>query len=119
MNCPDDIAISYDPNWLELWSKRFENPLDDAETFKINEGGYLLEIGQKPKTVKEIQGQYMGLLKFSSSFFSKVQKSKFTRKISMTDFLSTTIKNGTAIKCIKNNTIWNEFDSASDFQIGV
>ena len=49
VNCPDDIAISYDPNWLELWSKRFENPLDDAETFKINKGGYLIEIGQKPK----------------------------------------------------------------------
>ncbi len=119
VNCPDDIAISYDPNWLELWSKRFENPLDDAETFKINKGGYLLEIGQKPKTIEEIQGQYMGLLKFSSSFFSKIHKSKFTRQISMTNFLSTIIKNGATIKCIKNNTIWNEFDSASDFQVGV
>jgi len=119
VSCPDDIAISYDPNWLELWSKRFKNPLDDAETFKINQDGYLLEIGQKPKTVEEIQGQYMGLLKFNSSFFSKVQKNEFTKKISMTDFLSTIIKNKVSIKCIKNNTIWNEFDSASDLQVNV
>ena len=118
MNCRDDIAIAYDPNWLELWSRRFENPLDDAETFRIDSNDYLIEIGQKPKTVKEIQGQYMGLLKFSSSFFSKIQKSKFTRQISMTNFLSTIIKNGARIKCIKNNAIWNEFDSASDFQLG-
>ena len=30
------IAITYDPNWLRLWSKRFKNPLSDAETFSID-----------------------------------------------------------------------------------
>ena len=64
-------------NWLELWSKRFENPLDDAETFKINEGGYLLEIGQKPK-----KHGFIKVFIFQCS-------EKFYKKISMTDFLST------------------------------
>ena len=33
---PHSLAISYDPDWLSLWSKRFANPLDDAETFSID-----------------------------------------------------------------------------------
>ena len=32
----DDISITYDPNWLRLWKKRFKKPLSDAETFKID-----------------------------------------------------------------------------------
>ena len=60
-----DISLTYDPNWLELWTKRFGDPLLDAETFRLNPDGTLAEIGKKPKTVEEIQGQYMGLLKFA------------------------------------------------------
>ena len=30
------IAITYDPNWITLWSKRFNNPLLDAETFSLS-----------------------------------------------------------------------------------
>lgn len=46
IQAPGEIVISYDSNWLSLWSKRFDNPLDDAETFKIDEQGYLIEIGK-------------------------------------------------------------------------
>ena len=31
-----DISIIYDPNWHNLWDMRFNNPLDDAETFKLD-----------------------------------------------------------------------------------
>ena len=33
-----DIVISYDKKWLDLWSLRFENPLDDAESFAEQDG---------------------------------------------------------------------------------
>jgi len=36
MKAEGAAVIAYDPNWLELWSKRFDNPLDDAETFRMN-----------------------------------------------------------------------------------
>ena len=36
-----NLTFAYDPNWKKLWSKRFENPLDDAETFRINSKGYI------------------------------------------------------------------------------
>lgn len=117
--CPDAVAISYDPNWLELWSKRFENPLDDAETFRIDENGYLLEIGQKPKTIEEIQGQYMGLLKFKRGSFIKqthTLSEERLDKIDMTSFLQHLLQNKIPIKAIPNGTPWGECDSESDIK---
>ena len=67
----DDISITYDPNWLRLWKKRFKKPLSDAETFKIDKNSNLLEIGKKTKNIKNIEGQYMGLLKFTPKGWAK------------------------------------------------
>ena len=33
VNTKGDITITYDPNWHDMWSMRFSNPLSDAETF--------------------------------------------------------------------------------------
>lgn len=111
ISCPDDIAVAYDPNWLELWSKRFEDPLDDAETFRIDDKGYITEIGQKAQTVEEIQGQYMGLLKIKNGFvdmkYSENNKVDFTTYIRK-NFLQK------KVKAIPNNEEWFEFDSAAD-----
>ena len=32
---PGNLNVAYDPSWLDLWSKRFSDPLEDAETFKL------------------------------------------------------------------------------------
>ena len=60
----DALAITYDANWRELWTRRFDDPLLDAETFRITNAGVILEIGQKPQSIDEVQGQFMGLLRF-------------------------------------------------------
>ena len=57
------ISVSYDPFWKNLWKKRFKKPLDDAETFRVKNKN-ILEIGKKTNKINDIQGQYMGLLKF-------------------------------------------------------
>ena len=59
--CPSKLAVTYDPDWLELWSERFDDPLDDAETFRVDSNSIVTEIGGTPKTTSEIQGQFMGL----------------------------------------------------------
>ena len=33
---PGDVAITYDAKWAELWSRRFDDPLSDAETFEMS-----------------------------------------------------------------------------------
>ncbi len=65
LNCDAPVAIAYDPDWLTQWQGRFSDPLSDAETFRIDLEQRLLEIGNKPKQISEVQGQYMGLLKFT------------------------------------------------------
>ena len=55
LNNTDNIALTYYTEFLQLWEKRFDNPLDDLETFKIDGNSYLKEIGQKPQTVNEVE----------------------------------------------------------------
>lgn len=74
MMCPADIAVTYDPNWLELWTNRFGNPLLDAETFRLNPDETLAEIGNKPESIEEVQGQYMGLLRFTPLGWKELER---------------------------------------------
>ena len=57
-----DLVIAYDLGWRRLWTRRFNNPLSDAETFRVSLSGRLLEIGGKTDQIEAIQGQYTGLL---------------------------------------------------------
>ena len=68
----EDISITYDKDWLKIWSKRFVNPLSDAESFKVNAQGILTEIGKKTDSTDNIQGQYMGLLKITPDGWSTI-----------------------------------------------
>ncbi|MBS4439627.1 phosphocholine cytidylyltransferase family protein, partial [Campylobacter vulpis] len=66
-----DFAIVVDKAWRKLWEKRFENPLEDAETLKIREGK-IKELGKKPSSYDEIEAQYLGLFKFSYNFLPQL-----------------------------------------------
>jgi choline kinase len=70
---PGQLVISYDRAWRRLWTRRFADPLADAETFRINAAGQLLEIGGKTTRIEDIQGQYMGLFKFTPPAWSTVE----------------------------------------------
>jgi L-glutamine-phosphate cytidylyltransferase len=67
------VVISYDRAWRRLWTRRFADPLADAETFRIDAAGQLLEIGGKTTRIEDIEGQYMGLLKFTPPAWSAVE----------------------------------------------
>lgn len=70
---PGQLVISYDRTWHGLWTRRFIDPLADAETFRIDGAGQLLEIGGKTTRIEDIEGQYMGLLKFTPPAWSAVE----------------------------------------------
>jgi anthranilate/para-aminobenzoate synthase component II/molybdopterin-guanine dinucleotide biosynthesis protein A len=40
-----DIAVVIDRQWRALWEARVQNPLSDAETLKIDDAGFITEIG--------------------------------------------------------------------------
>lgn len=68
-----DFSVVVDNEWKELWSLRMESPLEDAETMKTRDGN-IIELGKKPISYDEIEGQYIGLMKVSKSALSKLIK---------------------------------------------
>ena len=115
-----DISIIYDPNWLVQWSKRFADPLEDAETFN-QENGWLTDIGRQPKSLDEIKGQYMGILQFSPKGWGQVEDflvhlpEGFDR-LDMTSLLSQLIERSVPIRTIATSDEWYEFDSMNDLR---
>lgn len=117
------IGITYDPNWLALWSSRFDDPLSDAETFQLSARGHLLEIGSKPKTVDEVQGQYMGLLRFAPKGWEEVKRirSELTPEICDSSHMTGTLQRVIAagripVMAIAYQGSWGEVDSADDLE---
>lgn len=115
------LAVTYDPHWLKLWGKRFGNPMLDAETFRLNSDKTLAEIGNKPKSLQEVQGQYMGLLRFTPDGWHEVLRicaglSPAERdRMHMTGTLQRVIEAGhIAIEAIPYELPWGEVDSAED-----
>ena len=120
MNGTGDIRITYDPNWRQLWEMRFDDPLSDAETFKINkETGSVLEIGNRPQSYDEIQGQYVGLLYFETSGWSNVARFLETLEpsalasIDCTGMLKQLLLNYD-VKAFAIPGLWLEVDSLDD-----
>ncbi len=117
-----DLAVAYDLDWLRLWEARFGNPLEDAETFRIDEASRILEIGQKPESVAEIQGQYMGLLRFCPAAWAAMQRVRVALepakrdRLDMTGALQLMILSGYAVTGVPVHSHWAEFDSEEDLR---
>lgn len=115
----DDIAVTVDRNWLALWQRRFDDPLSDAESLRLNQDHAIVDIGRKVESLGEIQAQYMGLLKFSSHgmrLFVDYCDSLGTavETISMTDTLAGMLRSGISIRGVPISGGWLEFDGAGD-----
>lgn len=124
IHCENSIGITYDPHWLRLWKRRFKNPLDDAENFKLGSDGFLLDIGGRAKDVESIQGQYMGLIKFSPIAWVAIRRyiSMLTlvdiSSLDMTTLLKKLLQVTTLrIKTIPCSGAWGEVDSLSDLDV--
>lgn len=123
-----DFCVVVDLDWRKLWEKRFEDPLSDAETLKISDGK-IVELGKKPKGFEEIEGQYMGLFKFSHSFLQKVldEYDAMDRggvydgcsfeKMYMTSFLQYLIDRFGNATPVFIHGQWGEIDSVKDLEI--
>jgi len=119
-----DITVTYDPNWLELWVKRFDDPLLDAETFRLNQDKTLVEIGNKPDTLEQVEGQYMGLLKFTPKGWEATMElrsalsSKEWNAMQMTRMLNGIIQgNLNKVYGVPYSGSWGEVDSQDDLNL--
>ncbi|MBI5547342.1 MAG: phosphocholine cytidylyltransferase family protein [Deltaproteobacteria bacterium] len=117
------LAVTFDPNWRRLWEARFADPLTDAETFRLSAAGTVTEIGNRPKTIEEVQGQYMGLLRFAPEGWREVVRireslSKEVRdRMHMTGTLQLVIAQGRVpVAAVAYSDVWGEFDSLEDIE---
>jgi choline kinase len=115
----EDIAVTYDRDWRALWSLRNENPLNDAETFRA-ENGRLADIGGRPESLDQVQGQYMGLLRFSPAGQEIVAdhvrslSPEKADKLDMTGLLRALLARGVNIGAVPVSGGWCECDTESD-----
>jgi len=118
----EDIAITYDTLWLELWNERFADPLADAETFRARKGR-LEAIGEHTTSLDSIEGQYMGLLRFTPQGWSTVVRlleelaQITTDTLDMTALLQRLLSRGTKISTSPVEGGWCEVDNIEDLQI--
>ena len=121
---PGQLVITYDRAWRRLWSRRFADPLADAETFRINAAGQLLDIGGKTKRIEEIGGQYMGLLKFTPHAWIRVEALLGTldpatrNRLDMTGLLRRLLAGRKlAIDTLGTDGQWGEIDNPEDVEL--
>lgn len=129
LRCPSALAISIDTGWRRLWALRLEDPLEDAETLRLSPEGDVLELGKKPVSLDEIEGQYMGLIKVSASFAPRLVEAharldpgalhdgKDLANMYMTSFLQHLIDGGQALRAVPVDGGWLEVDSDRDLAI--
>jgi choline kinase len=119
-----DLAITYDPDWRKQWEARFGDPLLDAETFRLDATGNVAEIGRKPQRVEEIEGQYMGLLRFAPAGWAEIARLRATLppetrdKIDMTSTLQRIVEAGRVnLAAVPFRGEWGEIDTELDLRV--
>lgn len=129
LSCPAGLAITIDKAWRELWQQRMDNPLADAETMLLNSQGHVLDLGRKPTSYSEIQGQYMGLIKFSAATLEQAKAiyhgldhslsydGKPFNQMYMTTFLRILIESGVVCQSVPVEGGWLEVDAPSDLEL--
>lgn len=131
----DDMSVIVDDGWLEYWSKRCENPLDDAETLMFDQDDYLTEIGQKTTELAKVQSQYIGLMRFKGSGLKALldlsteaerrsekgevlwRTDRTYAKMYMTDLLQGLIDEGHKLRAVHIQRGWYEIDDCEDLKV--
>ena len=118
-----DAVVVYDQAWESLWRRRFNDPLQDAESFIIDDETRIKDIGRKVDSIDQIQGQYTGLMKFSPlafqwiKDFTKQQPESVLNKMDMTTLLRFLIEQGKPVYGMAINAGWCEIDTAADLTL--
>lgn len=123
------ISTTVDSDWQKLWGNRNEDPLTDAETLRLDDDSNILELGKKPESLKQIEGQFMGLIKvradqvvmlvdhYDALDRDAVYDGKDFRNLYMTSFLQSLIDSGHPIRAVQISGGWLEVDTTGDLAL--
>ncbi|MBT5860812.1 MAG: phosphocholine cytidylyltransferase family protein [Alphaproteobacteria bacterium] len=122
MDTPADLGIAFDRDWARQWQERFEDPLSDAESFRTDGAGRLIEIGARVASMAEPEGQFMGLMKFSPASLGWVDgimgsDEDLKRNMDMTAMCSRLISAGKSLTAVDVTGWWCEVDDQNDLKV--
>jgi choline kinase len=121
-----DVVVAVDRGWRELWEARMEDVLADAESLRVAPDGRLSELGREPASVDDIQGQYIGLTRFSAAVLSEIVRihdgldpvlsyeGRDLDNMFMTAFIQILIDRGLDVRLAWIDHGWLEVDSPDD-----
>jgi len=130
LDSDSDISVVVDRRWRALWERRFDDPLSDAETLRLDDRGDIIEIGQPPESFNQIEAQYIGLMRFRGAGVAALRDGyasmgkadrpwKAKRPVEgayMTDLLSELILLGHRVHSVPIDGGWLEVDTVHDYQ---
>jgi choline kinase len=123
------VAIGVNTKWRALWEARMADPLADAETLQMDTAGNVTDIGKRPTSYDQVQGQYMGLIKFSREalprvlgFYDQMDRSarydgKDFDNMYMTSFLQAIADRLEPVRAVLIDGGWMEVDSHEDLEV--
>lgn len=129
MASPEEISVVVDRDWKPYWQTRFDDPLSDAESLRLDTDGNIKEIGQDVSDIGDVEGQYIGLMKFAgkgvdtlattldAAHQGDTRSPRNFRQMHMTDLLQGMIETGSRIRPHWINGRWLEVDSVKDLKI--
>lgn len=118
----DDIAITYDPDWLALWRARFQQPEHDAESLCVVDGR-VRAIGGRVDDIDAVDGQFMGLLRVTPVGLAQIDAhlarspAGESASLETTHLLAAMIAEGVRVGAVAVGGSWCEVDRIEDLTL--
>jgi L-glutamine-phosphate cytidylyltransferase len=125
-----EVEVAVDHKWRDYWEWRFDDPLSDAESLRLDAEGRILDIGGEVRKIQEIEAQYMGLMRFRGGGVEQLKKarghmqnadrawkaSRPVEKAYMTDLLMEMVLMGFEVWSVQIEGGWLEVDTVEDYE---
>ena len=128
---PHDVSVVIDRSWRIYWTQRFSDPLSDAETLRLDSAGRIMDIGNRPTRIEDIEAQYIGLMRFRGAGVARLRRARAAlgtsprpwmqvrpiEKAYMTDLLMEMVLLDLPPHAVPVERGWIEIDTVADYDL--
>lgn len=127
-----DVGVVVDEDWQKYWLARYGKIDFDTESLQLDGKGCIRELGIPDTPAAQIDGRYVGMLRFSRQGIKELvrvyelekaaynggtwRNSKSFENGYLTDLLQAMIDHGQKVQAISCEGGWLEFDTVGDYE---
>jgi len=128
-----NIAVAVDTDWQRYWQKRYGTINFDTESLQMDTHGNIVSLGRADAPLREIDGRYIGVIKFSREAIHAMTKLYDSAlqthqnqswqpsglplpQAYMTDILQALIDHKHVVTSVAVQGGWLEFDTNEDYE---